>query len=314
MTDGLFRGRPVDEWPLNEILREALTAEEIAYLVARSPYSFWEKPLNAKAVLDWAASDLSIPQSRMGSLDGGMETLTLRLAEQLEDDGVRVQLQHRLEAIELPSSSRLSIKLHFQSPTGAQTILARRVILALPRRNIEAIRPVSSLPGLRLVLDAVEPWPITTTALIYRENWWSMLRFTGGRTATDLPARMMRYHSSGSPDRTRDQPGAITFYADGLNAYYWGSLVEPVWLASDHPVTRVMHAQVSLVHQQGLGRQPPEPLCAYVQSWANDPYGGAFQLGRSAAVPIARKPQPSNQSMGFRCISVAKLGRTTKAG
>lgn len=243
-----------------------------------------------------------------------MATLTQHLADGLEDDGVPVHLQHTLDMIDIPSITQQPMKLHFKSPSGAVTILARRVVLALPRRSIEAIRPLSTHPNMRSVLEAVEPWPVTTTALVYSDCWWSKLGFIDGRTVTDLPARLMRYHPAKPRDHVHKEAGAITFYADGPDANYWGSLVGPGWFASDHPVARAMHAQVLLVYQQRLGQKLPEPLCSYVQDWAGEPSGGAFHLWAAGSRPARARAVAIRPIDNIALHVWAKHGRSIKVG
>ena len=275
---GFFCGRPLSEWPLDAILREVLAPDEIAYLTARSAYSFWERPLNAAAIFDWAARELFMPRTPLWMLPDGLSALTRRLAHALESGGVPVRTGRRLTGIELPSRPQEPTTLRFTTHEGAETIVARRVVLALPRYSIERIAPLGQHPALRALMDAVVPWPVTTTALVYPHAWWTPLGFSGGRAVTDLPAGLMHYHGSDTRDPPPRRQAAITFYTDRADAGYWGAVGEPGWIEADNPATVAMHAQVCLVHRQRLGEPLPEPLCAFVQDWAASPSGGAFHL------------------------------------
>lgn len=277
-ADGLFRGRPPCEWPLDAILREVLHPDEVAYLVARSVYSFWEKPLNAGAVIDWATTNIFMPRTCLGTLQGGMTTLTEGLVSALRSGGVPVHIRHALDGIDLPARRQDPVALRFTTPDGPATVWARRVVLALPRQAIGRIAPLRLHASVRMLLDAVEPWPVTTAALVYPDTWWTPLGFHGGRAVTDLPARLMRYHAGKAEHPAPAGQAAITFYADGVDAGYWGATGASGWVGADHPATRAMQAQVSVVHCPRLGRELPEPSHAFVQEWAGSPAGGAFHL------------------------------------
>jgi monoamine oxidase len=212
--------------------------------------------------------------------------------------GGELALRTRLAAVEeqrLPDGS-LGLALSIVDAQGIETRqLARKLILAMPRRAIELLNHKGPLfdrdyATFKPLLEAVSPIPLFKLALCYETCWWEQVVGAGsnGKSVTDLPMRQV-YYWKVNPD---DQQGVVLIYDGGLSKSYWEQLdvlgssasrskrrdrgsANPVW--SDYAASSriIFEAHRQLLELHGMSEEDvPTPFASACISWGRDPYGG----------------------------------------
>jgi monoamine oxidase len=113
---------------------------------------------------------------------------------------------------------------------GRTTALsARRVVLALPRRALELIEdfPARRDPRVAGLIASVVGEPASKAFLLYPRAWWRDLGIDGGRSVTDMPARMF-YALGAEKERLVSEAangfGLLMAYCCGPDVQYWQQL------------------------------------------------------------------------------------------
>jgi monoamine oxidase len=223
----------------------------------------------------------------------------LDLQKRFEDVGGSVAFEHRLvgfDAVDLDDGTRgVALQMARGRGSDVDTILARHLILAMPRRSIEllaqkgAVLDPANLAVHRL-LRSVTPIPLFKLALAYRTRWWEALGISAGQTVTDLPIRQCYYWNVES----RSGNGVILIYDDGQDLEFWAALRSvahneafpnsgsaptggglPDWNAFPAPRMMVEEAHRQLLEIHGLEPDAHDlPYAAAYMDWGDDPYGG----------------------------------------
>lgn len=289
-ADGVRRldGKPLAEWALEEAMLRVLKPDELRYLSDRLSYSFWHSPVNAEAALDWTAREVFRGTGAMFELPDGMARLPDALAHAIGELGGRIELHHRLAAVDLGTESAGPVGLHFETAGGApRKMTAGRVILALPPAGIARIDGLAARPELRSLMAALVPQRAVTTALVYPEAWWQPTGLASGYSVTDMPARHVRHYGS-EPWREKGL-GALMSYSDGDHADVWGKLSGnksgDAWVEPQDPIAQELHQQAAAMFETKLGRRLPPPIGAFTHSWTGDFSGGAFHLWAAGSKP-----------------------------
>jgi monoamine oxidase len=312
-------GRPVFDWGFWNLLARGMSHE--AYILARLAGGY-DAPM-----LNWNAFDtislhlkLSSEVSRT-ALQGGFQALPLTIARLFEEAGGTINLGHCLEAFDAGPDG--SVALRIRDESAARTVLAKSLVLAMPRRSLELIDPSGPVldrdrRDVRKMIESVTPIPLFKICVAYDFPWWETVGVTQGRTVTDLPIRQCYYWataeaSGADPDNRKGV--LLASYDDGLNTGFWGGLSDPdhhspfeprhdrhtaqhpggqEW--ADYPPTAAMidevDRQLREVHRV---RYTPTPYAAAYMDWGVDPYGGGVNYwnihARSPEV-IPRMAQP----------------------
>ena len=198
----------------------------------------------------------------------GYETVPWLLQQKFVEAGGEITIERWLDGfvgIKLADGSQ-GVQLNFRD--GGK-LSARAIVLAMPRRAIELLRPEGEILGsenskFRHDLASVVGIPLFKLFLLYPESWWQTAGVSRGRSLTDMPLRQCYYwpvgpNSDGVPKA--NEPGLVMAYDDLLNVDFWAALD-----------TR------SEVHKAGL------PLGAHVPH--------ALPMFGPAASPAAPPPDP----------------------
>ncbi|MFT5453776.1 MAG: hypothetical protein ACI9K2_000250 [Myxococcota bacterium] len=175
-------------------------------------------------------------------------------------------------------------------------VLAKTLILAMPRRSLELIdSDFFEHPWLKKNIKSVLIQQAFKLFLAYERPWWRALGLVAGRSVTDLPIRQVYYFGTEG-----EQPNG----ADNLNSLLMASYNDistvPFWKGleagdpfvgrapactggvetgpeMETPATAEMVAiankQVGEVHAMP---QVPEPYAAVYHDWSGNPYGGGW--------------------------------------
>jgi monoamine oxidase len=169
-------------------------------------------------------------------------------------------------------------------------------VLALPRRALELIEdfPARRDPHFAGLIASVVGVPASKAFLLYPRTWWRDLGIDGGRSVTDMPARMF-YALGAEKERLASEPkngfGVLMAYCCGADVQSWQQLAPQApreaagfqWLPGNSELALEIHREARLTY----ATQPPVPLGACFQDWTVDPYGGGWHLWRQGVDGLA---------------------------
>ncbi len=216
----------------------------------------------------------SINADDLMQIKGGLDTLPRTLADQFIASGGEIEMNAQVTAIQYKNDL-----LEVQFQTGP-AVLARNVILALPRRSLELL----SREGLPFVgtnfetdLQRVMPQRATRVFLWYAKPWWPELKLTGGSSLTDLPLRQVTYTDSRGLLR-------ISFNNDFWRGYMTQGAFDRVReryvseqdFIQSHTLTSAMTLDLTRQMNEQYNIDAAAPTASLFQDWGNSPYGGAW--------------------------------------
>lgn len=201
------------------------------------------------------------------------------------------------------------VTLVFEVAGVYRVVLARRVILALPRRSLELV--CGGSPMLRDTLGALlgraASIPAVRIYLDYAQGpWWSAFGWTNGYSVTDLPVHQVFYGMGVGADAQANARVLMASYADFGPAAYWSPLIalddEAAKLHSPNSLT-CTYAQRQLQQFHQMSTIVP-PTAYATRDWNLDPYGGAWHAWNPnvrVAESIAQIRQPIPGQPVFIC-------------
>jgi hypothetical protein len=317
---GVYLGKPLSGLPMQFVIQRSISEEAFRFAEDTSGYDSIMHTWSAADGLPWNLADFG-QQVSFFHLHEGFEALPLTIAERFKQAGGPIHLQQRLKSfdqIALPDGS-IGVKLHFVGGDGVpQTVRARKLILAMPRRSLELLDQAGAVLGpenrrVHELIRSVKPIPLFKLALCYSFAWWETLDpvpvkaangtttpaiITRGQSVTDLPVRQCYYWAKDE----QSQNAVALIYDDGTDLNFWAGLRErhsneafepdavgsggdvplPPW--NEHKAPRLMveeaHRQLLLMH--GVHDRPdiPDPYAAAYRDWGEDPFGGGANFWR----------------------------------
>ena len=280
-----FRGRLLRDWSMRDVLAAALSPDGHRYVVDGFGYSSLLEDRNAADAIPWVLIETR-PDSENRTLADGLEQLPRELGRRFVDIGGTIFVGSKLVAIEREGDS---FHLRFK---GQPDVVARRVILALPRRALEVVGGESKLlaaPETRSLIASVTAYPAAKLFLAYANAWWRELGFDGLRAVCDLPLSKVYYFDERDAS-TADHPALLlASYSDGDNRAAWRALSRQRALPRDSlpfdsefrwhryaaSADQITEAQRQLrqLHQT---HEIPDPIASAFVDWGSDPCGGAW--------------------------------------
>jgi monoamine oxidase len=281
-----YKGRLLKDWPTWALMADIFTVEENRFFQDTGGYDI--APLGS--ALDEFDEELLGPDLSKPFLTiaGGYQKLPLALAAESRRLGARVLTETRLASLSMPGLPGQAFRLGLVDRADHTTALsARRVVLALPRRALELIEdfPARRDPHVAGLIASVVGVPATKAFLLYPRPWWRDLGIDGGRSVTDMPARMF-YALGAEKERLASEPangfGLLMAYCCGADVQNWQQLAPQApreaagfqWLPGNSGLAPEIHREAKLTY----ATQPPAPLGACLQDWTVDPYGGGWNL------------------------------------
>ena len=297
---GRYEGHKLTDLSMRYLFTRSVGHEAFQFAYDTSGYDSIFYTWNAADGFPWNLDDYGATVTYSHVTDGYLN-IALELQQLFEAAGGSVRLEHRLvsfDVVTLDDGSR-AVQLKFASGARGKpvTVLARHLILAMPRRSIELldesgmVLDASNTP-VRTLIQSVTPIPLFKIALAYKTRWWEPLGITKGQTVTDLPIRQCYYWPVEDP---KSKKGIILVYDDGQDLEYWASLRSlkyndpfvgkskagaggsalPDWhdFAAPKLMVEEVHRQLLEIH--GIdARTEYEPYSAAYMDWGRNPYGG----------------------------------------
>ena len=280
-------------WQLGwwNLLSQVLSSEAFEFVLDAGGYDTIVTNWNAAEVIPWYLADFG-PAAQYRTIIDGMESLPRTVAQRFTDAGGTIRTDHKLDTFSRQEDGTLRIQF-----VGREPIVARNLVLAMPRRSLELLDDdieFFNQPTLKRLVPTVTPHPMFKLFLCYRYAWWQDAGVDQGRSVTDLPLRQVYYFGSEAQgpaiynQELRDSL-VMASYDDGAHVGFWRGLAqddhstthcfpqsaEPRWSRYSCPQDMIAHAQRQLQAVHDLAYLP-EPYAAGFQDWGQDPYGGAW--------------------------------------
>ena len=228
----------IDDVPLYEhgfwnILAKVMSNE--AYQLAKTTIGYDALGMNTNAVNSIAEYFDFTPDVKYFLLNDGYDSVPWTLQQQFENAGGEVHLNSWLQCFEETTLSDGSngVALSFKKEKGTNSIKARAIVLAMPKRSIELLQQKGPVldpmraPHVRFMMNSVEPVDLYKIFLAYEFPWWEKTFVKAGRSLTDLPVRQCYYwgvegrQPGGNPENKNSM---IMAYNDMSSSEFWGGL------------------------------------------------------------------------------------------
>ncbi len=200
-----LNGFPLRQHGFWQVLLNLLSVEAYNLALAGGGFNTVLTNWNAAEAIPWYMEDWSIPpdQTPYVHLPEGYEALPWRLRDEFEAAGGHVHLRRELIAFSRREDGLYALTVHDHGSGRDHVLLARRLILAMPRRSLDRIaeHPLDragpseffAKPGVAELLATVTGHALYKFALAYPRPWWHELGLTSGDPVTDLPLRQIYY-------------------------------------------------------------------------------------------------------------------------
>jgi monoamine oxidase len=305
--DASFAGAPLYRQGFWNVLLRVISGEAYQLGADAGGYNSTLTNWNAADAIPWYLSDFGVNPKYKGFRQG-FQQVPKSLAQLFRDAGGDIRLGTRLDGFDWLDSA-------FALRIGEQTVRAASLILAMPRRSLDLLAPMSQpLREIQAFTASVTPRPLFKLFTTYSSPWWraaghtkadgSFIPVEAGRTVTDLPVRQTYYWPKDDGTPATDGPAMLmASYDDGTNIGFWdglrpqrrqawqagravaapdepflGDCVQPPASAwCQHPASRRMVAEVArqLAVVHGL-TYTPEVHNAAFRDWGDDPFGGGW--------------------------------------
>lgn len=303
-----FSDRPLYEQGFWNVLSRVISGEAYQLGVDAGGYNTTLSNWNAADAVPWYLSDFGVNPDYRG-FKQGFQQVPHTLAEFFKEVGGKIRLEHKVSSVNWTDSG-VSLQVN------GETVEARSLILAMPRRSLDLLEPNSPpLQGkmIQNLIGSVTPRPLFKLFTTYTNPWWLAAGYTGpdgkfipveaGRTVTDLPLRQTYYwpRDNGKP-ATQGPSMLMAGYDDGTNIGYWDGLRprrREAWKAGQEvPVpTHPFHAASKRSANPWFKYDPGEPMVAEAsrqlgtihglsytplvrnaafRDWGDDPFGGGW--------------------------------------
>jgi monoamine oxidase len=290
------KGKPLSAWAAGVLLADALSPGERDFLRDTARLDDAAHEGNALALFDSVLRDAD-SEGPFFTIAGGFESLPRAISEKLTPFGDIVSRSERLVSLTVPEGKGGTFKLAFEDANGKRSQLAAKtVILAMPRRAIDAIpdfRARASKPFAQ-ALGSVSQVAACKAFLLYSAPWWKDLGIHGGRSLTDASARQFIALGAEEQRLTSEATGGfglLETMSETKDAAALRALAGPAksgasglsWLGADSALAQELHKQASTT----FGVPAPAPVAAAFQDWSVDPYGGGLAAWNTGADPLA---------------------------
>lgn len=300
-----FGGVRLYEQGFWNVLLRVISGEAYQLGVDAGGYNSTLTNWNAADAIPWYLSDFGVNPVYKG-FKKGFQGVPKALAELFGPDKIR--LKATVNGFDWVNGA-------FELKTQGRAVRAKSLILAMPRRSLDLLAPMSPpLGDIQDLIASVTPRPLFKVFTTYSNPWWLAAGYTdsngkfvpikAGRTVTDLPVRQTYYwpKDDGTP-ATGGPAMLMASYDDGTNIGFWDGLRpqrreawqagrevalldDPflgdcdqergsVWCQYKAPRRMVAEVARQLAVIHGLS-YCPEVRNAAFRDWGDDPFGGGW--------------------------------------
>jgi lysine 2-monooxygenase len=262
---------------------------------------------NASTIAQLPVSDFGI-ETNFRRLTQGYQSLPITLAQQFETAGGQVLMNKRLKSIVKQPDG--SFKLRFittvtvnsktkdAEPLEETIVLAKKVVLAMPRRSLELIdwQRFKTNAFLKRNLKSVLIQHAFKIFLAYQYPWWRSLNLWSGRSITDLQIRQTYYfgvESESGGEANNSHALLMASYNDISTTPYWKgfendapyegtaySTQKNLTASPDDYEYQATQGMVDAAHRQVLEmhnlKTLDKPYSAVFHDWSGNPFGGGW--------------------------------------
>ncbi|HSA56980.1 MAG TPA: FAD-dependent oxidoreductase [Gemmatimonadaceae bacterium] len=330
--DDVYRNFTIDGRHLYDLgfwnlLLRVVSAEAYELIQDSSGYYSITTNWNAGDALRMCLGDFA-PGITYHGLNDGFESVPRALCDRFIGAGGTVHTGHRLVSFDRTSlpDGATGVRLELIAASGPLTVLARHLVLAMPRRSLQLLSPTGCLldpkhQDVHDLIDSVEGIPLFKVFMAYHTPWWETVGVTAGRSTTTLPLRQCYYWGveGRQPGAEADNQNAVLLasYDDVRETFFWSGLEGA---ASFHPdlfpdqpnrfvsswsdgdawrCYRAPRLMVEETHRQLMSlhgvRYAPAPYAAAYRNWREDPFGGGvhfWNIGYNSLDCIPRMVKP----------------------
>jgi monoamine oxidase len=299
-TDGTYEGAKLSSLPMRYLMLRSMSNEALRLDEDTGGYDSILYTWNAADGFPWNLGDFT-PKTTYVRVKKGYDELPLILADTFHKAGGAVRLNTRLLSFDPTDDG--NVKLELVEEGVSRSVVAKRLILAMPRRSLELLDQTGAVLGpqnrdVHELIGSVTPIPLFKLAICYPSPWWESLPpvqppkskkvgISSGRSVTDLPIRQCYYWQVDPQTNC----AVLLVYDDGRDLDYWAGLRDPKspsfqsavpvdesseW--SKHPAPKRMVEEIhrQLVEMHGITDPTtvPAPYAGAYRDWGEDPYGG----------------------------------------
>jgi len=191
---------------------------------------------NAAEAFPYMVGDFSSPNTTYKTIDGGYDLIAYALASRfLDQPGTGIWTTNRLVGFDKTSEScspRYRLTFFNRSSRRYWTVLAQKLILAMPRRSLELLDQCNFLfkgpdqNTLQQGVGSVIIEPSFKLLMGFEEPWWkNFFQTAAGASVTDLPIRQCYYFGT---DREDSHALFLASYNDMRTVEFWQPLEQRI--------------------------------------------------------------------------------------
>jgi monoamine oxidase len=240
----------------------------------------------------------------------GWSQLPERLAKELTSvPGFGIKRRCTLRALRRAPGRPARLELVFSTPRGEHRVLAREVVLALPRRALELVMFDSKLvpdgAAFAIKLAEVRQMPAFRLYIAYNKPWWQrQAGWSDGFMVTDLPVRQVFYGAGLGKNQKQTERILMASYSDFHAVDFWTGLtdlksrVEHRKDLNQGALGAVLEsAERQLCELHGITGKLPAKDWVRFQDWTKETHGAAWHMWRPgveirSAIRHMRHPLP----------------------
>jgi monoamine oxidase len=306
-----FAGKPLWQQGFWQVLLRVISGEGYQLALAAGGYDTTLSNWNAADAIPWYLSDFGVSAKYQG-FQKGFQQVPLTVQQRFEHAKPKGNVYCNAPATGFVWDAKNKlVEISFKHQASVR---AKALILAMPRRALEIIKPNSPvLEAASGLIASVTPRPLFKLFTTYLSPWWIPAGVKSGRTTTDLPVRQTYYWPTDKGAAVTDGRAMLmASYDDGNNIGYWDgyrrkrgigwreikqTIIEPEYFvgAADRQAAadaenaelsrrwrdyRAPDDMVEEVSRQvqlihGLSFSPKVQNAAF-RDWGDDPFGGGW--------------------------------------
>ncbi len=304
--EGPYKGMKVNDMGFWNLLKDRTSQEGYAFLADAGGYYSNTINWNAAEAFPYMVGDFSNAATEYKTIVGGYDLIAYALAySYYQKPGAGIYLGQRLLTFRYSSQPGYRYELIFQDQATQtiQSVFAKSIILAMPRRSLELLDQSNfffnptNLPGPQTNMASVIIEPSFKILMGFEIPWWKDdFGALAGHSITDLPMRQCYYFGT---DPNDSHSLFLASYNDMRTIPFWEvlagnaqkfvpratslALIEELQKlgtvqASQLMVNEVMN-EVRELHSSTM--QIPDPYVTWYKDWTQDPFGGGYHAWKA---------------------------------